>query len=143
MSHLKAVKFAGLVSSLVAFVCPKISKIENANMLFSHKSGKLFTKYNTLVWPQKCYTVILLKHSFILLLLAPFSTPSQILNNMERAKMDPKNRKFKNLRTTRKFYIIWVEEILLMVLVWVKGGLGSRLKFQGVDSYPVNKCRTL
>ena len=38
---------------VVACLCSEISKIENA-FFFSHKSRKLFTQYNTIVWPQKC-----------------------------------------------------------------------------------------
>ena len=37
----------------MARLCPEISKIENANILFSHKSRKLLTQfdtYNTLAW---------------------------------------------------------------------------------------------
>ena len=41
-------------SNMKSFLYPEILRIENANIFFPHKYGKLFTQSNTLEWPQKC-----------------------------------------------------------------------------------------
>ena len=131
----------------MAFLYPEISKIKNEKKVSLTNLANYLLNIVTLLWQQKCKKIILSERLFVLLLLAPFGTSSQIFKwkyqkivfmNIspiieKNPKWTHKNLKFENPSTKHKFNVdLGPKQIFgsKRSKVWVMWGGGSKLKIQ-------------